>query len=60
MVSLNRKDGDVCVSKVLLDLLCDCYRVVSDFNFGVVPDVVSRVVSCPDEHVRLDVCFNVR
>ena len=60
MVALNRKHGNVGISELRFNLLGNCNRIVSYFFNCVVPDVVGRVVTSPDEHVWLNFCFNVR
>lgn len=60
VVALNGKHGNTGINELSFNLFGNCNRIVSDLFNCVVPDVVCRVVASPDEHVWLDVCFNVR
>ena len=59
MVAHAREDFDVGLGKRLFNHVGDLEGVADNLFFGVVPCVMRRVISCPEEEVRLDVCCDV-
>jgi len=53
VITLDGVDNNVIIAKGVLNGTSDLQGVLGDFLVGVGPHVVSRVVSCPEEQVRL-------